>query len=37
LTGNGAGDDPCASTSEGLETIEHPFEQPQAGAVAGSL
>jgi hypothetical protein len=37
LTGNGAGDDPYESPSEGLETIEHPFEQPQAGAIAGSL
>src|SRR5947209_17511568 len=36
LTGIGGGADPLvASTSEGLEAIEHPFQQLQVGTVAG--
>ena len=38
LTGSGAGRRTSTGrTSEGLETIEHPFQEPEAGAVAGQL
>src|SRR3712207_5702993 len=36
LTGSGAAVE-YGSASEGLETIEHPFQESEAGTVAGSL
>src|SRR3954471_19592626 len=37
LTGSGAAVGPYESASEGLETIEHPFQETEAGTVPSSL